>query len=70
MTIPVSSSDSTDGRRVDRLLGVPQTDEVAACFACGVGNEERRIRGDGRAPEEQTIKQRFSFIVSLSFVYL
>jgi len=51
MTIPISSSDSADGRRVNRL-GVPQTDEVATCFACGVGNEERRMSGGGRAPED------------------
>lgn len=51
VTTPISSSDSADGRRVDRLFGVPQWDEVAACFACGVGNEERRVSGGGRAPE-------------------
>jgi len=51
VTILISSSDSADWRRVSPLLGVPQRDEVEVFFACGVGNEERRISGGGRAPK-------------------
>lgn len=69
MSIPISSSDSADWRLDFRLFGVPLTDPELCLDGC-VGNDERRIRGGGLAPNRRKADRCISKDLALFIGYL